>query len=258
MLAIPWVKTIVLVALVYLVSFIIPLLLGRKRVELVAPAVALLGVAFQLVANRGERLGQLGLRLSTPDIYLQALLVVGGILLGVLAVGYASGKLRLRQEMNRSEYARFIVNVLLQTVQNGVVAIGTEELVFRGLVQRQLSQSISPIAAILIAAAIFGIWHAPLGRLSLGLSNRQVALYAAGTGLAGALFGAFYHLSQSLLVAGFAHGLWNGIVYPVWGLGEAFPSLLASEAETLTHPEYGVAGVLALAVAVPLLLVLVL
>lgn len=95
-----------------------------------------------------------------------------------------------------------------------------------------------------------------MARLTLGLDNRQVALYAVGTGLVGALFGTFYHASQSLLVSGFAHGLWNGIVYPVWGLGGAFPSLLESEGTTLTHPEFGVLGVLALTLTVTLLLVM--
>jgi len=254
---VPWVKTVILIGLVYVVSLLVLLLLGKKRIELVAPAVGLVGIAFHLVVNRDQTFRQLGFRLAAPAAYLRAFLATVGILLAVLVVGYASGRLRLRQETDGRTYARLILSVLLQTLQNGVVAIVTEELVFRGLVQRQLAQSISPAAAILIASATFGVWHAPLGGVSLGLNRRQVVLYGLGTGLAGAVFGTFFHASQSLLVAGFTHGLWNGIVYPVWGLGDAFPSLLASEGETLTHPEYGVVGVVALALAVVLLLVLV-
>lgn len=255
MLVVSVMKTVALIGLVYLVSFLLPFAFGKKNLKLVAPIVGVIGIVFQLVVNRDEGFGQVGFELSTPAIYFQGFLVTGGILLAALAAGFAAGGLRLRERMDRKRYAKLGITVLLLLLQNAVVALFTEELVFRGLVQRQLSRSISPLAAILIASTVFGIWHAPLGRLSLGLNKRQTVMYALGTGLVGSVFGAFYHQSQSLVVSGFVHGVWNGLVYAIWGLGDEFPSLLVSRNEALTHPEYGVIGVLGLILAVPLLLV---
>jgi membrane protease YdiL (CAAX protease family) len=251
---VPVMKAIALVLLVYMISFPIPFVFGKKNLQLVVPLVGILGIVFQWVVNRDERFGKVGFRLGTPAVYFQSFLVIGGLLLVVLAAGFATGKLRLWQKMDAKRYAKLGINVLLLWVQNAIFALFTEELVFRGLVQRQLSQSISPIASILIASTAFGVWHAPLGRLSLGLNNRQTVLYALGTGLVGAVFGAFYHQSQSLVVSGFVHGAWNALVYAIWGLGDEFPSLLVSKDEAWTHPEYGVIGVMALSLAVPLLL----
>lgn len=248
-------KTVALLVLVFAVSFLLPAVLGRKRLALLAPIVGLIGISYQLLVNRDEGFGQLGFGWATPAVYLHGLLVVGGILLVVLIAGLASRRLRLRKAMDGKGYAKLGVNVLLLTVQNAVVAIFTEELVFRGLVQRQLSDSLSPPAAILIAAAAFGMWHAPLARLSLGLNGRQAALYGLGTGLVGAVLGVFYYQSQSLIVSGFVHGAWNGLVYAIWGLGDEFPSMFVSSDDGLTHPEYGLLGVLGLALAVPLLLI---
>jgi membrane protease YdiL (CAAX protease family) len=252
----PLAKTAWLIALVFLVTLLLPRVLGRRRIGLIAPAIGVLGIAFQLLVNRGEGLGQVGFTLSAPALYLQSFLAMSGILLVVLGVGSLTGRLRLRPGMGGGHYLRLSVNILLHVVQNAAVAVFTEELVFRGLVQRGLSQALAPVPALLIASAAFGIWHAPLGQLALALKGRQRVLYPLGTGLAGAVMGLFYTTSGSLWVSGFAHGVWNGLVYPIWGLSDAFPSLLVSEEEAWTHPEYGVAGVLVLALAVPALLIL--
>jgi hypothetical protein len=66
----------------------------------------------------------------------------------------------------------------------------------------------------------------------------------------------FYDHSHSLVVAGLVHGLWNGIIYAIWWLGDAFPGVLLSSDEGLTHPEYGIVGVVRLVLGVPLLLLL--
>lgn len=60
-----------------LVSLLVPLLLDQKRIELVAPAVGVVGIAFHLLINQDESFRQLGFRLSTPSVYLRAFLVTG-------------------------------------------------------------------------------------------------------------------------------------------------------------------------------------
>lgn len=257
MIAVPILKSAVLVAIVYLVSFLLPSIAGKKKMQLAPLVIGAVGIAFQLVVNRGESFGRLGFGFSSPTVYLLGFSAVAGTLLVVLALGFATGKLRLREKSDQKRHSKLAPKLPLLLAQNVVIAIFTEELVFRGLIQRQLSQSISPVPAILVASAVFGIWHAPIGRLSLGLAGGQTALYALGTGLVGVVFGVFYHHSQSLVVSGFVHGVWNCMVYAIWGLGELTTSLLESRNETVTHPEYGLMGVLGLALAVPILLVMV-
>lgn len=242
-------KTLILVILIYLVSFLPPRILGKKITPQTPFIIGIVGILYQLIVNRAERFSQLGFNLSPPRLYVQGFLAIVSILLAVLVIGYAASKLNLRQTMNSASYPKLFINLLLQLIVTWIGATFIEELVFRGLVQRQLHQSLSPVPAILVASTAFGIWHIPFGRL-VKLNNRQLILYVLGTGLVGVVFGTFYYQSQSLIVAGFVHGVWNSIVYTTWGLGRQVPSLLVSQDESITHPEYGIVGVSALTIAV--------
>ncbi|KQC14454.1 MAG: hypothetical protein APR63_14270 [Desulfuromonas sp. SDB] len=248
------VKTIIIVIIVYLASFLLPLIWGKKKIHLIPFLIGIIGIAFQLIVNRDESFSQLGFRFSTLDKYIWGFLTVSSVLAAVLWTGYTTGLLRVREKLDIRGYKKLSVNILLQMVLNTVIAIFTEELVFRGLIQRQLTQAVSPVIAIIIASAIFGIWHIPFGKFVLGLNKKQVFMYALGSGLAGVVFGVFYYKSGSLLISGFVHGIWNGTVYPIWGLGDGFSGLLKSKNESLSHPEYGIIGIIVVFFAVLILL----
>ena len=248
------VKTSIIVIIVYLVSFILPLFWGKKKIQLIVLLIGVVGIAFQLLVNRDENFSQLGFRFSTIDTYIWGFLTVSGILVVVLCIGYLTGRLGVREKLDIRGYVKLSVNIPLQIIVNTVIAIFTEELVFRGLIQRQLTLVISPVVAILLASAVFGIWHIPFGKFALNLNKKQIFLYVLGTGLAGGIFGIFYYKTGSLLVSGFVHGLWNGIVYPIWGLGDGFSGLLQSKRKSLTHPEYGIIGIIVLSLVFTILL----
>ena len=169
----------------------------------------------------------------------------------LLAISYLAGKLHPTKNI---DVRKQLISFFLLLISSALVAIFTEELVFRGCIQRQLLKLTSPLSAILIATTIFGIWHLTAGRW-LKLSNAQILVYCIGAGLVGVILGLFYYVSQSLIVAGVLHGLWNGIVYRVWGLGDVAHGLFVSKNDALTHPEYGIMGVSILALAVLLLLI---
>ncbi len=77
-------------------------------------------------------------------------------------------------------------------------AVG-EEIVFRGMIQKELSRSVSIHAAVWISAALFSAIHFQF----FGFVPRL---------LLGALFGYLYYWSGSLLLAMFAHFVNNGFI----------------------------------------------
>jgi len=55
MLVVSVMKTVALIGLVYLVSFLLPFAFGKKKLKLVAPIVGVIGIVFQLVVNTETR-----------------------------------------------------------------------------------------------------------------------------------------------------------------------------------------------------------
>ncbi len=100
----------------------------------------------------------------------------------------------------------FVLNMPFMTLCVGI----SEEALFRGYMQTRLSQRSSRNRAILVQAALFGVWHfvwdlspfRPIGML----------LYVGSTFLFGLAFGYFYSKVKNLVPLVLAHGLWNSIV----------------------------------------------
>lgn len=229
-------------------------LLGRKYALQVYPVAAgIVGILFQLLANRGESFWALGFTLTTPPVfYLVGLLAVVSILLEALVFGYLFDFLSLRPRTGRKSRPTPPVSLL---VLFGALGVLSEELVFRGLIQRQLMWAIPLTPAILIASVLGGLWHIPVGRL-IGLDWRKTGQYTLGTAMAGAIFGAFYYLTESLIVPMVIHGAWTALVYTFWGVGNIRPGLLGSKDDGITSPEYGVIGLAALGLTVGIVLVM--
>ena len=90
-----------------------------------------------------------------------------------------------------------------------------EELLLRGVVQGGLRRSFDAAPAILIAALMFGALH---GNVE-GTVVEQVA-YMGVTVILGAILGVLYEKTENVLVPGFAHGLYNAIIFAglLWGV----------------------------------------
>jgi len=243
------------IAFVYIITFASPLLVPGLKIDKTLPfVVGGMGILYQLIFNRKESFSSLGLTFSDTYNYFQVLCIVSSIMLIVGVVGVISGKLHL--EMPRTTMLlKILINIPLLTILITPLAIFTEELVFRGIIQRQLTDYMPPLAALLTASIIFGIWHVPFGR-SFGLNAAALIMYVLGTAMVGILAGVFYHHSKSLIVAGFLHGLWNAISYTVFGMGTEMPRILQSDNDMLTHPEQGLTGVCILTCAVAVTLFL--
>ena len=83
-----------------------------------------------------------------------------------------------------------------------------EELLLRGVVQGGLRRSFDAAPAIIIAALMFGVLH---GNVE-GTVVEQVA-YMGVTVILGAILGVLYERTQNVLIPGFAHGLYNAIIF---------------------------------------------
>ena len=88
-----------------------------------------------------------------------------------------------------------LINLFMMVI---IPAVG-EELIFRGIIQKQLSRSIrNPHLAIFISAAIFSAFHMQF----LGFFSRLVL---------GMIFGYFYYYSKNIWTAIWAHFVNNGM-----------------------------------------------
>ena len=83
-----------------------------------------------------------------------------------------------------------------------------EELLLRGVVQGGLRRSLDAAPAILIAALMFGVLHGSVE----GSPVEQVS-YMGVTVILGAILGVLYEKTENVLVPGFAHGLYNAIIF---------------------------------------------
>lgn len=248
-------KVIIFIIAIFIVSFLSPLILGSKTSQFIPFIIAIIGVAYQLIVNRNEGFSRLGFSISSPRIYAFGFLMICFILAIIMLSGTLTGGLRPKKGLEKRDIFKLIFNLAFSAIFIGIIATFTEELVFRGIIQRYFSISFSPLIAILLSSAIFGIWHLPVGK-SFGLDARRLTIYIFGTGLVGVIFGKFYYESKSLFVCGFIHGVWNAISYTFFGLDKEIPGLFISSKDWLTHPEYGILGICGLILGVVLSLLL--
>lgn len=107
--------------------------------------------------------------------------------------------------------ARTRPQLLLYLIPVAIVLIGPgEELLFRGGVQGRLRRSFSPVPAIVMASALFGLVHVPAVVASSAVG---VGSYVATTFVLGLVLGALYEYTDNIVVPALAHGVYNAILF---------------------------------------------
>ncbi|WP_418286175.1 lysostaphin resistance A-like protein [Halorubrum sp. DTA46] len=90
-----------------------------------------------------------------------------------------------------------------------ILVVGpAEELLFRGVIQSGLRRAFGPVAAIALAAVMFGLLHAGVD----GTVVEQLA-YMGVTVILGAILGLLYEWTENVIVPALAHGLYNAIIF---------------------------------------------
>jgi membrane protease YdiL (CAAX protease family) len=160
----------------------------------------ILAVAILIAKRAGTTWTSMGLRKDR----IRRGLLVGGAVIGVIAVGIAIG-IAIPQTRQLFEDERIVENsvgwVLFQAFIRIPFATALyEEILFRGIVFGMLARRRSPLVAALITSALFGLWHilptldtletSPAGGLFEGVIGIAVAIVGAvgGTMIAGLAF----------------------------------------------------------------------
>jgi membrane protease YdiL (CAAX protease family) len=103
--------------------------------------------------------------------------------------------------------------LLLPLIPLSVLVTGpAEEFLYRGIVQTRLREAFDVPVAVLAAAAVFGLVHAPAYGLTQGVGWSLVTTLAILFVLGGVL-GAAYEYSGNLVVPAIAHGVYNAVVF---------------------------------------------
>ena len=159
---------------------------------------------------------ELGLDRATFGAGLRLGGIVFGIVLAALAAAALVPAARGAFEDDRAQVdaATMVLRVLV------VIPLGTvlvEELTFRGVLHSLLSRTTSATGALVLGAAVFGLWHVfPAWRAAEGAALDRFAVAAgtlAATTIAGAGFVWLRTRSDSLVAPALAHLATNSLAY---------------------------------------------
>jgi hypothetical protein len=143
-------------------------------------------------------------------------LVIGGwalILVTIMAVSLLVQLIGTEPAANQSaELAMQNPAIIPLLIAASFLVIGpSEEILYRGVVQGRLRETLSPVPAILIASAIFAAIHviALTGGASARLTTISILF------LPSLVFGAVYEYTENLVVPALLHGLHNAVIFTV-------------------------------------------
>jgi membrane protease YdiL (CAAX protease family) len=168
---------------------------------------------------------------------LHPLLVLGPIVALAMATGAA--------DFSRTDWTKAWLNCALIGASTILVAIVTEEGFFRGWLWASLRRSGQRSGAVLVWTSVaFALWHLPAVLLETGFAppKPQIPIFVANAVLLGAAWGLLRSISRSLLVSSVGHGVWNGLVYTLFGFGDRIGALGIRET-AIYGPEVGLLGV---------------
>ncbi|MFC7185424.1 CPBP family intramembrane glutamic endopeptidase [Halorubrum yunnanense] len=195
--------------------------------------VAFGGLALAYLAWRGlDRAGivaYLGVR--RPSLK-EIGLIVGSwalILVTIMAVSLVIQALGTETASNQSaELAMQNPAIIPLLIAASFLVIGpSEEILYRGVVQGRLRETLSPAPAILVASAIFAAVH--VMALTGGLSGRLTTI--AILFLPSIVFGAVYEYTENLVVPALLHGLHNAVIFTILYVTIAYGNRIQEMAE---------------------------
>ena len=206
---------------------------------------------FVLLALLGRMtLKELGLRFGGGEYYGYAIAHPLFVLGTIAATAQSFGAL----DLAAFDPGKSLANIALLVAATFVMAVLTEEGFFRGWLWAALGrQSASPLVTLLVTTVTFVLWHLPFVYLSgeFSFGTAQIPLFFVNATLLGLIWGLLRLGSGSILVASLGHGLWNGLVYVLFGVGSNVGALGIRDV-AIYGPEVGILGVAlnALSVAV--------
>jgi hypothetical protein len=176
-----------------------------------------------------------------------------------LAVGYPALVLGLvgviaglsgAVKLTAINWANTALTLVIYILANGLGALVTEEGFFRGWLWASLRRTGVTERGVLVWTSLaFAAWHISTALLPTAFHPPlvQVPIYILNAGVIGLIWGLMRLRSGSIVVTSVSHGIWNGLVYVLFGFGTTFGAL-GIHNTGMFGPEVGLVG-LALNVA---------
>ena len=204
-------------------------------------ALPLIPLLMLFAALSRMNLRDLGLRFGGGEYWGFAIAHPLFVLGSIAAAAQSFGAL----DLSAFDPGRALTNIALLVAATFVMAVLTEEGFFRGWLWGALGkQGASPMAALLVSTAAFVLWHVSFVFLSgeFAFGTAQIPLFFANATLLGLIWGLLRLGSGSILVSSLGHGLWNGLVYVLFGVGSNVGALGIRDV-SIYGPEVGILGV---------------
>jgi len=201
------------------------------------PLVALFGI-FAWLDRIPPR--ELGLTFSRVDHYSIALAHPLLIMATLAVLAQQSGAL----DLTGFDAGKALKNVAILAGATFIMAIITEEGFFRGWLWASISRrGASPLLVVFLTSLAFLAWHLPFAFLSdeFHFVPAQVPVFLVNVFLLGMIWGLLRLGSGSILVSSAGHGLWNGLAYVLFGVGDRVGALGIEDIGTF-GPEVGILG----------------
>jgi membrane protease YdiL (CAAX protease family) len=164
------------------------------------------------------------------------------IVLGVTAlIAWAAGAV----DTSETDWNKTLVNIGLMSTIGIVMGLVTEEGFFRGWLWASLKRAgRSDMQVLAWTSVAFTAWHVSAIALDtgFGVPAAEIPVYLVNATLLGLIWGMLRLLSGSIVVASVSHAVWNGIDYPLFGLGENVGALGIQQTH-IFGPEVGVLGI---------------
>jgi membrane protease YdiL (CAAX protease family) len=188
-------------------------------------------------------LTNLGFAWGTPRSYYLAvlwpLLVVGALVL----IAFAAGAVDLTHTL----WGKSLRSLALLVVVSILLAIVTEEGFFRGWLWASLGRAgLAPTSVLFLTSIAFALGHVSTAVLDTVFSPApaQIPIYLLVAVVAGVTLGLLRSISGSVIVSSVGHGIWNGVVYVLFGAGTKLGALGVVNT-ALFGPETGILGLAA-------------
>ena len=176
------------------------------------------------------RLPDYGLAVFYPVVVLALIALIAGLSRAV--------------SFNSVDWPKALLNVVAQALVTAVGALITEEGIFRGWLWATLQRArVTELWVLVLTSAAFAAWHISTALLPTAFhpALAQVPVYILNAGVIGFNWALMRRRSGSIVVTSVSHGVWNGVVYALFGYGTTL-GVLGIHNTAVFGPEIGVVG----------------
>lgn len=148
-------------------------------------------------------------------------------------------------DTSAADWSKTLANIGLISSTGILMGLITEEGFFRGWLWAALKRTGQSDMKVLIGSTLaFTAWHISAITLDTGfdIPANEVPIYLINATLIGGVFGVIRLMSGSVIASSVCHAVWNGLDYPLYGLGEEVGALGIQQTH-IFGPEVGILGI---------------